>query len=108
MRTLDSIAAQHDIRRVDLFKLDIQGYEVFALRGATELLADNPEAPIVAEFWPLGLRDAGLTVADWVDAFGSCASFARIAETGEALPVSRDWFAAQSLTHYESLIVTRH
>jgi hypothetical protein len=46
-------------RRVDLIKLDIQGFEVRALRGATRVLPDNPDVKLVFEFWPHGLRAAG-------------------------------------------------
>jgi FkbM family methyltransferase len=45
--------------RVDLVKVDIQGYELHALRGATRLLRDNPKIKLLLEFWPYGLSQAG-------------------------------------------------
>jgi len=48
--------------RVDLLKLDIQGYELHALRGATRILSENREIKLLLEFWPYGLKQAGL---DW-------------------------------------------
>lgn len=45
--------------RVDLIKLDIQGYELHALRGARRVLADNPQVKLLLEFWPYGLIEAG-------------------------------------------------
>ena len=51
-------------QRVDLIKMDIQGYELHALRGANRLLADNPSAKLILEFWPYGLKQAG---ANWID-----------------------------------------
>ena len=50
--------------RVDLIKMDIQGYEVNALRGADRVLADNPDIRLLFEFWPYGLKQAG---ASWVE-----------------------------------------
>ena len=51
-------------QRVDLIKIDIQGYELHALRGANRVLADNPNAKLVLEFWPYGLKQAG---ANWIE-----------------------------------------
>jgi FkbM family methyltransferase len=50
--------------RVDLIKMDIQGYELHALRGASRVLADNPGIKLLVEFWPYGLKQAG---ASWVE-----------------------------------------
>lgn len=46
-------------QRVDLVKLDIQGYELHALHGAMRLLADNRRVKLLLECWPYGLRSAG-------------------------------------------------
>src|SRR4030095_745771 len=47
-------------QRVDLIKMDIQGYELHALRGATRLLEENPDINLILEFWPSGLEQAGV------------------------------------------------
>jgi FkbM family methyltransferase len=48
--------------RVDLLKLDIQGYELHALQGAKRIINENHEIKLLVEFWPYGLKQAG---ANW-------------------------------------------
>ena len=61
--TLDDALAGE---RVDFVKLDVQGWELEALRGATRILAENPAVQLFVEFWPYGLRRAGSTPLDLI------------------------------------------
>jgi len=51
-------------QRVDLIKMDIQGYELHALHGANRVIATNPDIKLLIEFWPYGLK---LAKAHWTD-----------------------------------------
>ena len=55
-------------QRVDFIKMDIQGYELHALRGAGRVLADNPAAKLLLELWPYGLKQAGTNWVELIDA----------------------------------------
>ena len=61
VETLDALLAHEP--RIDLIKLDIQGAEFAALRGARGILARDHPA-LMIEFWPLGLRSFGEDPAD--------------------------------------------
>jgi FkbM family methyltransferase len=54
-------------QRVDLVKMDIQGYELHALRGANRVLADNSDLKLLVEFWPYGLKHAGVNWTELLD-----------------------------------------
>lgn len=45
--------------RLDLIKMDVQGYELHALRGAQRVLRENTDIKLLLELWPAGLEQAG-------------------------------------------------
>lgn len=45
--------------RVDFIKMDIQGYELHAVRGAKRVIQENAELKLLLELWPYGLKAAG-------------------------------------------------
>lgn len=59
---LDSHFSQGE--HVDFIKMDIQGYEIEALKGMKRVIAENPGIELLMEFWPYGLKSAGHSVED--------------------------------------------
>lgn len=51
--------------RVDFIKMDIQGFEMEAMKGMKETLKKNPNVKMISEFWPYGLKKAGSSVRDY-------------------------------------------
>lgn len=47
-------------QKVDLVKLDIQGYEYFAIKGMVNTLANSAGVVLAGEFWPYGLKKSGV------------------------------------------------
>lgn len=67
---VDCIALDHMAERigpVDFVKIDIQGYDCFALRGMKRLLGMSERVCIVGEFYPHGLRTAGVEPRAYLD-----------------------------------------
>ena len=58
VETLDGMLAG---QRIDLVKMDVQGWEMEVLRGMEQLLDDprNEDLTIYFEYWPRGLTEAG-------------------------------------------------
>lgn len=55
--------------KVDFIKMDVQGYEFHALLGASRTIAENRDLKMLLEFWPYGLKEAGVepvAVADFL------------------------------------------
>jgi FkbM family methyltransferase len=56
---VDDILAKHNIQKVDVVKMDIEGAEMGALRGMKNTIASSPNLALVMEYNPLGLEAFG-------------------------------------------------
>jgi FkbM family methyltransferase len=63
VKPLDSL---DEIRKFDLVKIDVQGWEPAVLEGMKRKLDRNPHAKILFEFWPYGLKIAGFDPVDFL------------------------------------------
>jgi FkbM family methyltransferase len=55
--------------KVDVLKVDVQGYEMKVYKGAENLIKNNPNIKIFSEFWPYGLQKAGSSKEEFYSFF---------------------------------------
>ncbi len=51
--------------KVDLIKMDIQGFEMQAVKGMIKTFQNNSSLKLISEFWPYGLKKAGSSVSEY-------------------------------------------
>ena len=69
--TIDDYLPLNNISKIDFIKMDIQGFEMSALKGMEKTLKNNPEVKIITELWPYGLDKAGHSALEVFDFFHS-------------------------------------
>ncbi len=92
-------------QRVDLIKMDFQGFEFHALRGAKRVLEENPDIRLLLEFWPLALKQAGADANDFIAALREKGMAIRQVSSKGLVPLLPDW-KSESLDWYVNLFAS--
>lgn len=83
--------------KIDLIKMDVQGYEVEVLLGMSNLLKSKHKPIIISEFWPYGLKTSGY----------SCEKFFKILQDA-GYEISIIQGKKHILLHYQNLNAYTH
>ena len=73
--TLDTFCTEHDVAQIDLLKIDTEGFDLFVLKGAHQLLSDGRIGFVYVEFndllpQPGSAGGALLPIAEYLSPFG--------------------------------------
>jgi len=94
-------------KRIDLIKIDVQGYEMSVLMGAKRVIRENTDIKILMEFWPYGLIKASVTPSELIQFIHSLGFKIRI-------PTRKGWdlydiseVNADDIDNYHNFILMR-
>ncbi|MCC6370920.1 MAG: FkbM family methyltransferase [Bacteroidia bacterium] len=108
--SIDDYLSHHSINKVDLIKMDIQGFEMEALKGMHNTLQQNPDVKIISEFWPYGLRTAGSSLSAYYRQLCSYGFSCYLLEKNSLKPLNEAQVTAMEpldKEHYFNLFITR-
>ncbi|MDO8999067.1 MAG: FkbM family methyltransferase [Bacteroidota bacterium] len=99
--SIDELIQDKTIAKVDVIKIDIQGYELFAFNGMLNLLQSNTKLKIVAEYWPHGFKRAGTSAIEFFDFFDKLDYQFSILENEKLLPLTKQYVVEQNEKPFE-------
>lgn len=97
-------------KKVDMIKMDIQGFEMQAIRGMQNTLSANGDIKIISEFWPYGLRTAGSSVTEFFNFLSANGFSCYLLENNKLRKLSTDKIATLEPLgeeHYFNIFATR-
>ena len=93
--------------RVDLIKIDVQGYELSVLQGAKRVLAENHDIKVLMEFWPYGLAKAAVAPSTVIELINSLGFEIRTTNDPDGGLFDATGLDPNNIDHYCNLIVTK-
>ncbi len=51
--------------KIGFIKIDVQGYDYYAIKGAAGTISNSPSLVILGELWPYALKKAGIEPSDY-------------------------------------------
>lgn len=93
--------------RIDFIKMDVQGAEYFALQGMERVLRDNADVVLLIEFWPHGLREAGVEPSAFLDKLSGLRLLPYKIAEGKLLPYPRNEILKTSGDDSVNLVLSR-
>ena len=89
--------------------MDIQGFEVSALKGMEKTIKANTEIKLLLEFWPHGLHAAGSSVAQFCEVIKTLGLKIQFLEKENLLPFDENnipTYETWVLGEYKNILVT--
>jgi len=97
---------------VDFIKMDIQGFEMQAIKGMQKTLTENKDVILISEFWPYGLKKAGSSSLEYFNHLSSLQFKCYLFENSSLVTLDEKKVREldrykDNKTHYYNILVTR-
>jgi FkbM family methyltransferase len=99
--SIDALIEKGTIDRVDFIKIDIQGYELTAFKGMNRLWSAERPPAILTEFWPHGMKKAGIDPRGLFEFFDRLQYRFGLVEDAGLKPIGRDYFVENAGQPFE-------
>lgn len=90
-----------DIERIDLIKIDIQGFELTAFKGMQNVLSKQNNIKIIAEYWPHGFKRAGTSAIEFYDFFDKLNYQFKLIDEGKISLLDRNYIVENNDKPFE-------
>ncbi|MBK6523533.1 MAG: FkbM family methyltransferase [Sphingobacteriaceae bacterium] len=90
-----------DIEKIDLIKIDIQGFELTAFKGMQNLLSKQNNIKIIAEYWPHGFKRAGTSAVEFYDFFDKLNYQFKLIDEGKISLLDRNYIVKNNDKPFE-------
>ena len=99
--TIDDYFCRNE--KVDFIKLDVEGYEFYALSGMKETIKRSNKVMLLSEFWPYGIRKSGADPFLYLDLLKKLGLKVIFTDSGESLEkICQNPYKSSSLTFLAS------
>ncbi len=99
--SIDYLIDSGVITKVDVIKIDIQGYELTAFNGMKKLLVANNKLKIIAEYWPHGFKRAGTSAIKFYDFFEVLGYHFYLIDGNKLTPITKQYIVTNNDMPFE-------
>ncbi|MBC7696164.1 MAG: FkbM family methyltransferase [Burkholderiales bacterium] len=99
--SIDELIKDQTIPKVNIIKIDIQGYELTAFNGMKQLLSSSDDLKIIAEYWPHGFKRAGTSAIAFYDFFNELGYFFYLIDNNTLTKITKGYIVENNDKPFE-------
>jgi FkbM family methyltransferase len=96
---------------VNFIKMDIQGFEYYALKGMESTIRNNPGLKLLIEFWPYAIKQSGVSVETFIQLLKNYGLDIQIINDEKPEPFDEKmlpFYNEQGFDFYRNMLLIKH